>query len=500
MTYKEEIQRLLSEPQRLKTKRPFTRGYDLNVSPFVESRLNNNSYTEASLPHYAEYPIAQEQYMRELDPNSHDVLYDDNIPSIVVKVNNNEYKEIKFEKTAVPLQKNIKNKKLLHMTGNKMQFELANTDPSEKQMSNYIVFKQYWDLRNQDGMKNKMVDTQLSLGDAGLLYYFDYKGRVKSRILSYKDGYVLCPHNDQNGDRILESVYYTKDNIEYIDSYDDTYMYRYRCDNNTESMDNGWVLEEPVKHGFNEIPLITKRGKVAWDDVQNMITNYEILFNIFNVVQRRQGWGLLYVKGKFKDDAKKIAGSFILNDTSIDGKGDAKFLTPPSPNGMIETLSNLLDAIQIGSSTTFLLPKDVKTGGDLSGITIQLVQSLDIEDALQRVIDWQNVADKMARLFKYGLSVELVNNGINPTAITDFEELNINAKFKVWKPMNEYEYNQMLTILTGAGLLSKETGIQKNTESAPDELARKRREDELDSRRVYNETKLLGNETINVQE
>lgn len=38
--------------------------------------------------------------------------------------------------------------------------------------------------------------------------------------------------------------------------------------------------------------------------------------------------------------------------------------------------------------------------------------------------------------------------------------------------MNDYEYNQMLTILTGAGILSKETGVEKNTESSPDELMR----------------------------
>ena len=97
---------------------------------------------------------------------------------------------------------------------------------------------------------------------------------------------------------------------------------------------------------------------------------------------------------------------------------------------------------------------------------------MDIENALQKVIGWQNVADKMVRLFKYGLSVELVDKGIQPLAITDFSNLNITGSFKVWKPMNDYEYNQMLTILTGAGILSKETGIQKNTESAPDEMSR----------------------------
>ena len=92
----------------------------------------------------------------------------------------------------------------------------------------------------------------------------------------------------------------------------------------------------------------------------------------------------------------------------------------------------------------------------------------------------------MVRLFKYGLAVELVNTGKNKTAVTDFEDLNINAQFKVWQPRNDYEYNQMLTILTGAGLLSKETGIQKNTESAPDELARKEREDALTAKNAIN--------------
>lgn len=477
MNYKDLIKELLSDPVKLKQKRPFTRGADIGIESTLPSDIELNGTIEASLPRYRKNIVTQEMFMRELDPACHDVLFDDNIPSICLKTKSGGYQEVKFSKMAVPFQRNIKNKQLLHLTGNNMVFTLVDTNPSEKQRQNFVTFKQYWDLRNQDGMKNKMVDTQLSYGDAGLLYYFDYKNRIKSRILSYSDGYVLCPHNDQNGDRILESVYYIKDNVEYIDSYDDTYMYRYKKDNSVKNVDDtGWILEEPIKHGFDEIPLITKRGDVAWNNVQSIITSYEILYNVFNAIQRRHGWGLLYVKGKFKDTAQKIAGSVILNDTSLEGKGDAKFLTPPSPQGTLDTLQLMLDTIQLGSSTTFILPKDVKTGGDISGIAIQLTQSLDIENALQKVIDWQNVADKMVRLFKYGLSKELVANGTIVTAITDFEDLHINAKFKVWKPMNDYEYNQMLTILTGAGILSKETGIEKNTESSPDELIRVEKE------------------------
>lgn len=477
MEYKEQIKWLLSNPNLLKRKKPFTRGVDSGTEAYHRDSVYLNEKQEVYAPNFQREVVTQEQFMRELDANSHDVLFDENIPSICIKTNNGGYRDIQFTKVAVPFQKNIKNKQLLHLTGHQLQFTMVDIEPTEEQNLDFITFKQYWDLRNQDGMKNKMVDTQLSYGDAGLLYYFDYKGRIKSRILSYADGYVLCPHNDDNGDRILESVYYVNDNVEYIDSYDDEYMYRHEKKAVEKGGENdGWILTKVAKHGFSEIPLITKRGEVAWNNVQNIITSYEILYNVFNAIQRRHGWGLLYIKGKFKDKAEKIAGSIILNDTSMDGKGDAKFLTPPSPQGTIETLQLLLETIQLGSSTTFILPKDIKTSGDISGIAIQLTQSLDIENALQKVIEWQNVADKMTRLFKEGLAKELVNNGILPTAVTRFEKLNINAKFKVWRPMNDYEYNQMLTILTGAGILSKETGIEKNTESTPDEKLRIRKQ------------------------
>lgn len=477
----QQIKELLNQPEKLLEKKPFTRGSREYAPTLDKYDVTIGEKVKARLPIYHSKVVTQEQFMRELDPNSHDVLFDENIPSICVKIAKDEYREVKYNKMAIPIQRLIKNKQVMHLTANPMQFTLIDIAPTDKQQELFITFKQYWELRNQDGMKTKMVDTQLCYGDAGLLYYFDYEGKVKSRILSYADGYVLCPHNDQNGDRILESVYYIKDNVEYIDSYDSTYMYRYTKDNNVEwdSENDGWVLQEPIEHGFSEIPLITKRGDVAWNNVQPIIESYETLYNVFNAIQKRFGWGILWIKGKFKDDGKRIAGSVVLNDASIEGNSDAKFLTPPTPQGTIDTLNLMLESIQLGSSTTFLLPKDVKMSGDISGIAIMLTQSLDIENALQKVIEWQNVADKMVRLFKEGLAKELVNNGENPTAITDFATLNINAKFKVWRPLNEYEFNQMLTILTGAGILSKETGIELNTVSKPDEKNRVKKEQDV---------------------
>ena len=481
MANKQElIEALLADPAKLKMKKPFTRGADRGYMPTVKTYADLTEKVEAQLPKYRLYPIPQEKYMRELDIYCHDVLFDDNIPAFCVKLDDGNYYDVVYKKVALPIQAIIKDKQVLHLTGNPMQFTMMDTEPTERQLSDFVTFKQYWDLRNQDGMKRKMVDAQKSYGDAGLLYYFDFDGKIKSRLLSIEQGYILCPHNDNNGDRILESVYYINDDVEYIDSYDDRYMTRWTNSGEVDDMGEltGWIRHEPIEHGFNEIPLITKRGKVAWDEVQTAIEGYETLYNIFLVVQKRFGNGILYVRGKFKDQAQKIAGSIVLNDTSMDGNGDAKFLTPPTPQNMIDTMKSQLDAIMLGSKTTFVLPQDIKSSGDISGLAVQLTREMDILNATHAVIEWQNVADKMTRLFKFGLSKELVNSGENPTAITDFENLDINAKFQVWRPFNEYEYNQMITILTGAGVLSKESGIELNTLSKPDEKMRIAKEEE----------------------
>ena len=476
---------LLADPERLLMKKPFTRGMD--IEPSVSDRLHNilsgksveiGGMTRARLPRVRLYTVTQEQFAAELDPDCHKVLFDQNIPSITMKLQDGSWATIEYKKMSVPFQRMIKNKHVLHLCGNPVQFTLVEENPTEDMEKDFALFKQYWAKRNQDGMRTKMVDAQMSYGDAGLLYYFNHSGQVRSRLISFKDGFVLCPHNDDNGDRVLESIYYCSDGVEYIDSYDDRYMYRMRSAATDETApEDGWIREEPVLHGFSEIPLVTKRGDVAWNAVQNIIEVYEVIYNIFMVIQKRHGWGILYVKGTFRDEGRKIAGAIVLNDTSPGEGGSADFKTPPSPQGMIDTMDLLEETIQKGSGTTFLLPKDVKISSDISGTAIQLTQSLDNETALFGAIEWKNVADKMCRLFKEGLSKELVNTRERDFALSDFNRLNISASFKEWKPRSDNEYNQMLVQLLGSGMISKKTAIQKNTESVPDEAMRISEED-----------------------
>ena len=469
----EQIQYLLAHPEELIKKKPFTRGSDKPTSRYKSAEKTAiGEMVPAILPDFERQQVSQDRYLAELDPHCHDVLFDENIPSISVKTKDGNYIELEFKKMAVPFQKMIRNKHVLHLCGYDIQHTLDNIDPSDEERDDFATFKTYWKKRNMGGLRTKMVSAQKSVGDAGLLFYFDRNGDVKARLISYEDGYVLCPHNDKNGDRLIESVYYRVGNIEYIDSYTDKAQYRHVRNLNGDNAE--WAIDPAVNgisHGFNEIPLITKRGSVAWDAVQSEIEVYEIIYNIFLVIQKRHGWGILYIKGKFNDTAKKLAGAVVLNDASLNQDGDAKYLTAPNPEGMLETLKLMEETIQKGSGTTFILPKDISTAGDISGVAIEITQSLDNEEALGGVIEWQNVASKMGRLFKYGLAKELVRKG-DKTAITRFDKLEISSSFKQWRPRNNAEYNQMLAMLKNAGLISQKTGIEKNTESTPDEEIR----------------------------
>lgn len=486
---KQYIAALLADPDKLLQTTPYYRRIDSSRASYdIFGRTTESIGTKvrATLPSIKRVQVPIGALLREADPWSHSVLTDENIPSLYVKNSEGGYLKLEQKRLPLPYQQSIAKKQTLHLCNNQMSHVLLNTNPTEIQNKQFIRIKQAWDERNMDGKKTEAVYTQKTESLVGMLFYHNYKGEINARILKYSDGYNIITHKDQNGEHILECVYYAIDDVEYIDCYDDTYMYRLTNDGANVSdaagriVNGGWRYHEAIPHGFSEIPLAVKRGKVAWDAVQKIIEVAERTYNTFIVIQNRYGNGMLYVKGKLNPKALKVNGSFVLNDTSMNPNADAKILNPASPENMKETLDQLEEQIMKGAGTTFILPKDIKLSGDTSGIAVQLTQELDIETALQDVNEWQNFANKMMRLFKEGLARELVNSGEEgfENAITDFAQLNIRTRFVVWRPQSNEAYNQMLTTLKGAGAISIQTLIEKNTESCPDEMARVQKEKE----------------------
>jgi hypothetical protein len=479
------ISYLLAHPEELLVKPPFTRGVITGGFPdFHHSEVYATESVRVGLPALKYQTIPQEQYVSELNVYSHEVLFDENVPSITIKAKKGGFLELKQYRIAIPFQQIILEKQVRHLCVNRMVQNLENTEATEKQKAQFVRIKQEWLKKNMEGAKTQFVKDQKSFGDAGLLFFMS-DGKLCTKNIKFTDGYVIITHKDNAGKHILECLYYAVDNIEYIDAYDKEYLTRYsngapQYDENTGAKISDWSVISREKHGFSEIPLITKRGPVAWDNGQPTIESYEALYNTFIVIQKRHGWGMLYVKGKFTDKAKRLAGNVILNDTSGDPNADAKMLNPPDPANMTDTLDFMEYSIQKACGTTFILPKDINLSGDASGLAVELTQELDMATAQDGVIEWQNVANKMMRLFIEGLAQELVNSGDAEyrNAVTEFKELNISNEFSVWKPKSEEAFNQMLATLHGAGGISDQTFIEKNTISTPDEVAQVRRETE----------------------
>lgn len=481
-----QVEALLAQPQYLLKKPPFFRGLKRNGIENTAAVPQTGTVT-VSLPDLQRYTVSQDRFARELDVYAHDVLFDENLPSITVKLKDGGYLDIKQTRMGVPFQVLIRDKQVRHLCVNKIAHTLLNTEPTEKQQKNFIRYKQGWDAKNQEGYKTKLVQDQKSWADAGLLYFMGEDGKLHNKSINYGDGYVIISHKNDYGKHILECLYYCVEDYEgnktiYLDCYDDEKLTRFTqtIDAQGFDSDNDWVRHAPVIHGFSENPLITKRGEVAWNRGQTAIETYEVLYNVFNVIQKKHGWGIIYVKGKFNQNAQRLAGNVILNDTTMDANADAKILDPAKVDGIIETLKSLKETIMISCGTTFILPEDIKISGDASGLAIEMTQELDMATAQDGVIEWQNVANKMARLFKEGLAMELVNTGENANAVTEFKGLSIQSEFRVWKPKSEEAHNQMLTALyqSGNGGISRQTYVEANTISAPDEMARIKKEHE----------------------
>lgn len=489
------IDDFIRNPQKLLMKKPFLRGvsdYTIN-DPSDGDEVRTYARKKAELPQIDKIVVSQERFAKELDPNSHKVIFDDNLPSICVKTTNGGYQTLEYKRFGIALQERIRDKSTLSLCGNPRVQILHDSNPDDIQKKNFADFKWHWKETNQDGIETQAVKTQKSYGDVGLLTYMNENNEVKSRLFSYADGYQIISHKDDNGEPLIDVVYYCgEDGARCIDAYDQTYHYYFEecvapSEDNASEMKIGWTMVYKEKHGFSESPLATKRGDIPWGNVQDLIELFEIIFNLFAVIQKRHGWGILYIRGKINETAKKLAGSIILQDTSLDGKGTAEFKAPPSPQNMIEFMQALLDQIQIGCGCTFILPKDVKSSGDISGLAIQMTRSLDIERTANEVIEWQNFVSKHSRLFKEGLAKQLVASGENPRAITEFANMHISTSFKPWQPFDESAYNQMLCTLKGSGIISTKTAVEKNTVSAPDEEIRLMRENE-----IQNETKVTG--------
>ena len=448
----------LLAPTKLLYKKPFTRGANDEYIRIYNQDVMDDTSLIAEIPSYTGRTISQAQYLLELDPNAHAIMFNDDLPRLSSNPNAS-WDEANPYRASFSLQSQILSQHSEYVNTKGMKFTLINTVPSKEIHKTFIEIKDEWVTRNMDVYKARLYEEQKSVGDAALLFYYNSKNKMKVRLLSYRDGYQLIPQYDENGEMILFSVYYKSGGKNIIDTYDETYFYRYISDGKE------YLLDEKSLHGFDNIPVVYKRGEVAWEKGQVLIDIYELLYNIYMIVEKKVGFPMLYIIGKPSLERRSDTAVMLKDESSADLKSDAKFLNPAEPQGFQNLLTDLFKKIQICTSSVLLAADEIKINADVSGIALKLMRSSVYERAQRDIRDYDEVADAMIALFKEGVSKEL---GV----FAKWNLCKVRAGYELWMPQSDNDVANRLITQKQSGVISAQTATELSPDAQPDEVSR----------------------------
>lgn len=452
----------------------FKRLLPLNVDRFPTTGGN----TPAMLPNQLGVIVTQDDYLRELNPSSHKIfdkrIYPDKF-TVTSFDDNGEPAEWHIEniaRVAFPFQVVIKTKQKNHLTGNPLKFTLTNNKPSDKVNDDFTLIRQTWIDKNMDIAFAEAVESQLTTGDTAL-YFFRDKGKLDWEVFSYAKGDVLIPiYNSVNRLQTLYRYFSTIDengnDVEAMMIIDDTYVTEFR--KVKDGRRKVWTETSRSAHGFSRIPAIYKRGKVAWDDVQNQIDEIEWDFSQFCESNAYFAFPILFIKGNVSALPMKGSQGKTLQG---DEQTMANFLA--RNGGDIEAFKyqfeTQMNMIFFGSFTVNITPDAIKSSGDMPGAAIRLIMHPEIDKAIELAKEWDEFVDGMKELFIEGIGLEMAKS-------TQIKELKFRIEIDIYTPENTQEIVNILNQSVTMGSLSKKTASEQNKYARSDEYDRIKSEEQ----------------------
>lgn len=433
-----------------------------------------------------EYQIeTQEDYIRQLDPNSHAINDPDIYKTFMQKDDDGLYYEMDFPRYAFPFQQEILDDRLARLSGNDTQFDLAERDDSETAWDAYDNIKAGWSDKGMERAKHFLFKSVLATGDGAFVGYLD-NGKFFWRVLSYLDGDVLYPHYDIKTGRlnVFARAYTNFDNSgivrKYVDVWTDTYYYRFvdyseddkgkdkGSEVNIEGFNvDGYELDYYEKHGFDEIPVAYKRNDFGpcWSPVQETIEHYEAAFSRLAQSNHDFGLPIMYLQGDGKQIHEIAASdmSYASKILVIPSDGKAGFLERQDASGAYKAeLDELRKKIYEGAMV--VKAPELKSG-DTPAAAIKLLYSDSYNKALLETQEYDECLIKMINVFKWGY-------GIERNMRLAFINTRIVAYISPYIPINDAEMIQNLSMAVQNGFLSKQTASEKCYYATPNEWNR----------------------------
>ena len=461
MIREHDINWFLSEPERLLKMKPFTRGGNMILPVWCDTKVLSNEMMDTGFANLEVYPISQDLYITEYRPDLHHIILNKILPKIQIVIDGVALPPNMMELTqTASFQKLIHSAHVRNLTVNALDFSLCNQNPEEGENKKFMQIKQEWLWRERDWDKYMAINTCEQLGNCAVLFSFDTTtNNYNVTNFSYEDGYQFIPNYDEYGVEIARSLAYVVDSKTIIDTFDS--KFHYRC---VQGAEEGWTITKEI-HGYPICPLLLKRGKVAWEYAESSIEMWELMANIQAIALKRFGTFALVLTGELdKESFRRDTSTLIINLSSdtTGGKQDAKVLEFPEPQTMDGYLKTLEEKISLFSSTTFITPKDITTSNS-GGNGIALAMSNDYALATQSALNWRKFVNDMVRLHQAGLDLE--TNGTE-----HLSEIRIGAKIVPWSL--ETNNTKITNLAMEAPYLSTRTVIEKSPDAAPDEIDR----------------------------
>lgn len=460
----------------------------LPKTPTMQVGVRNKMNRLEETPDALFVPMSQSDFLRQYYPSGH-LIFDTNKYPDVYKQDpeTNKWYVQEITRCAFAFQQLIAAKQTIHITGNDVQFELSeetkNDDTDDTKNKLLSEFRKGWHDKNMESAFFDAVHSIKVTGDTAVVFFFDSKGKLGRKVLSFLDDERIYPHFDSlTGElMVFARTFYDyneegKETVEWAEVWDDTYKYLLRRDlvNNPITRIKeffgmtGFTLVEKVKHRFNRVPVAYYRDKngACWLASQDTIEKYEEAFSYFFENNKAYAFPVMVLKGdgvdlKGEDGAVKVI-------TIEDNDGSAEYMQHNDVSTSYNTLLNTLYE-RIYELSFAIKPPELKSG-DLPGVALKLLYSPAIEKAIVDANSMQPFLEDIVELFKYGYGLEMNNQ-------TDMIALSINTWIEPYVHQNDSELITNLSTAVQNAFLSKRTASERIPKYAKnDEIARVIRE------------------------
>ena len=424
----------------------------------------------------------QADFLREYYPSSHRIMDEKEYPDIWKQnPENGKWYQQKIQRTAFAFQQLIHAKHQLHITGNDIQFELADGDDYDDEKSveenqkTLNLFKKGWLMRDMEIRFFEAVGAYLKVAECAIVGFFDENKKFGTRTLSYDRGDILYPHFDSLTGNLLcfARKYYDYDDegnqkTEYVEAWDKQKFYRFK-----KAVKNGKVKEVVTKiakifgiddytlveekyHGFQFVPVAYARNDKGpcWSMVQRNIEDFEEAFSYLCENNKAYAFPILSLTGDGDDititgdDITGAAKTIMITDPN----GKAQFLNGTDASDAFATqLNKSYDLIYELSFT--VKPPELKSG-DLPGVAIKLLYSPALEVAMNDSQELQPFLDQLLRICKFGI-------GTDENCVATMVGLPINAWINPYVHSNKTEVITNIATAVQNGFLSKQTASER---------------------------------------